>query len=325
MKTMIIAALLLLSAAAPAQNKISPVAQTAQKCTSPAGAPNSKLEQDRAAILSMAGIYKVSFNFVETFSPDTGYKYHSRYREWGIEYVIVEEDSPNKIVLQHLLIINDTIIIKHWRQDWLYENREVYTYYKDNEWVKDHLSAEKAGGTWTQKVYQVDDSPRYESYGTWVHVDGKHYWEGTTDAPLPRREFTKRDDYNVLRRHSRMEIFADGWELNQDNEKIVRGNGIDKTICWEKGVERFTKGSYNAMPAKKWWATQRAYWADVRKVWDEVYRQQPELKLKTKVEDKRLYESLFDLGDKLSLTNTYERGAAYGDIRKIIQSFVKQS
>lgn len=285
---------------------------------------NSKTDQDKAAIKSLSGIYKVSFNFAETFATDSNYKYYPRYKEWGIEYVFVAEETPNKIVLQHLLIINDTIIVKHWRQDWVYENKEVYKYYKDNEWIREVLSAEQVKGTWTQKVYQVDDSPRYESYGTWVHVDGKHYWEGTNDAPLPRREFTKRDDYNVMRRHSRMEILSDGWMLEQDNEKIVRNNGIDKTICWEKGMERFTKGNYNAIPAQKWWEAQKKYWADVRKTWDEVYTKNPDLKLMPKVNDKRLYEDLFELGDKVSMPK-YAEGSAIPEIRKIIVAFVRSA
>ena len=284
---------------------------------------SSKLEQDRTSIKSMCGIYKVSFDFAETFSPDTGYKYHDKYNECGIEYVFLAEENPNKIVLQHLLIVNDTTIIKHWRQDWVYENKDVYAYYKDNEWIKNTLTVEQAKGTWTQKVYQVDDSPRYESYGTWVHVDGKHFWEGLNDAPLPRREHTKRSDYNVMRRHSRMEILNDGWMLSQDNEKIVRNNGVDKLLCWEKGIERFTKGNYNAVPATKWWNEQKNYWADVRKVWDEVYTKNPDLKLSLKVENKRLYEHLFEIGDKMCDGKTYVAGAATNDIRKAILSFVK--
>lgn len=294
----------------------------AQTKTAAKPAANSKLEQDKASIKSMCGIYKVSFNFAETWATDTGYKYHPRYKEWGIEYVFLAEETPNKLVLQHLLIVNDTIIIKHWRQDWVYENTNVYKYYRDNEWIKETLTAEQAKGTWTQKVYQVDDSPRYESYGTWVHVDGKHFWEGTNDAPLPRREYTKRDDYNVMRRHSRMEILNDGWKLDQDNEKIVRGNGIDKTICWEKGVEQFTKGNYNGVPAQKWWDSQKSYWADVRKTWEEIYANTPELKLSAKVNNKRLYEDLFDLGDKVS-EQKYTQGSAIPEIKKIITAFVK--
>jgi hypothetical protein len=312
MKKLIVIAGLVMSAALSAQTKPQAKAKPA----------DSKLELDRAMIKSMSGIYKVSFNFAETFAADTGYKYYPRYNEWGIEYVFVAEETSEKIVLQHLLIANDTMIIKHWRQDWVYENREVYKYYKDNEWVKETLSPEQAKGTWTQKVFQVDDSPRYESYGTWLHVDGKHYWEGVNDAPLPRREYTKRDDYNVMRRHSRMEILPDGWMLEQDNEKVVRKGGMDKTICWEKGFERFTKGNYDATPATKWWEKQKQYWADVRKAWDEVYTKTPDLKLAAKVDNKRLYESLFALGDKVS-QKSYAAGSAIPDIKKIIESFVK--
>ena len=80
--------------------------------------------------------------------------------------------------LKRLKFINDSTIIKHWKQDWIYENKVLYNFYKDNEWIKNTITTEQAKGTWTQKVYPVDDSPRYESFGTWVHVDGKHFWEG---------------------------------------------------------------------------------------------------------------------------------------------------
>lgn len=291
--------------------------------TAPAAAkPVSKLEQDKASIKSMCGVYKVTFDFAETFAPDTAYKYHKRYREHAVEYVFIAEETPNKIALQHLLVVQDSIVIKHWRQDWVFENKDVYNFYKDNQWNKTTLTAAQAKGTWTQKVYQVDDSPRYEGYGTWVHVDGKHYWESTADAPLPRREFTKRDDYNVLRRHNRMEIFNDGWVLEQDNEKIIRSESGDKLLCWEKGVERFTKGDYNVELAVKWWEQQKQYWADVRTIWNDVYAKTPSLKLANRVDDKRLYESLFELGDKLT-EGKYQEATAKQEIKKVIEAFVK--
>lgn len=283
---------------------------------------SSKLELDKASIKQMCGIYKVTFDFVETFATDTAYKYHPRYKEWGIEYVFVAEETPTKIVLQHLLIANDTMIIKHWTQEWTYENTDIYTYYRDYEWVKQPVTAEKAKGTWTQKVFQVDDSPRYESIGTWVHVDGKHYWEGVNDAPLPRREFTKRSDYNVLKRYSRIEIKENGWVLLQDNEKIVRKNGIDKTLCWEKGIERFWTGNYDAMPAIKWWNKQEKYWADVRKAWANVYAKHSTLKLANVVNSKRLFDALFDLGNEKCQNANYQAGSAQTEINQIIESFI---
>ena len=39
---------------------------------------NSKTDQDKAAIKSLSGIYKVSFNFAETFATDSNYKYYPR-------------------------------------------------------------------------------------------------------------------------------------------------------------------------------------------------------------------------------------------------------
>lgn len=287
-------------------------------------AVDPKLEQDKASIRSLAGIYKVTFDFAETFSPDTAYKYHNRYHESGIEYVFVVEETDKKIALQHLLIVNDTIIVKHWRQDWVYENTELYSYYKNDEWIRKDITPEQAKGTWTQKVFSVDDSPRYESYGTWIHTDGKNYWEGVTDAPLPRREYTKRSDYNVMRRHARIIVNPDGWTQEQDNEKILRNDGVDKLLCWEKGIEKFSKGSYDAMPAVKYWEKQKNYWADVRKVWNEVYGAQNDLKITAKVDNKRLHEKLFELGVK-SCKGDYVQGAATADIRTVIESFIKQS
>ena len=52
--------------------------------------------------------------------------------------VIGVEDEDNKISIQHLLQVgrpDSPHIVKHWRQDWLFENTDFYTYNGDNEWV----------------------------------------------------------------------------------------------------------------------------------------------------------------------------------------------
>ncbi len=283
----------------------------------------TNFKKDKESIKSMIGCYKVNFAFAETFAPDTAYKYHDRKFEWGIEYVTLVEETDTKISLQHLLIVNDSTIIKHWRQDWLYENRELLSFYKDNEWNKVRLTPEQAKGTWTQKVYQVDDGPRYEGYGTWIHADGRHFWESTSDAPLPRRETTKRNDYNVMKRHSHVEIYKDGWELNQDNEKIIRdNNGTDKLLCMEKGSEKFSKGNYNAQPAIDWWEKNKQYWSDVRKAWNEVYTQYNTIKIEKKINNKILFEQLFKMGDEYAKTKTYNSLEATAAIKKTIEQYL---
>lgn len=279
----------------------------------------TKKQQDIAAIKSMCGCYDIDFNFAETFAPEKDYEYHDNYRSGGLEYAFVVEETEDKVVLQHLLVIGDTMIVKHWRQDWLYEHGQLYTYDKNNTWAYTELSDDAVAGKWTQKVYQVDDSPRYEGTATWVHVDDRHYWESTADAPLPRREFSKRSDYNVLTRRNRHEITADGWVHEQDNDKIVREDGEDVLIAREKGWNTYTKvADDKCAVAATWWENNQAFWADVRAVWDELFAHKETLALNMKVDDQILFSRLFEIGDRYAGDN-YKSRKAIKEIRAAIQ------
>ena len=165
----------------------------------------SKKKQDQEAIKKMCGCFEITFNFTETFnySVDENYKPSKTYVTKGLEWGELVTDEKNKISIQHLLVVgppNKQMVVKHWRQDWLYKNTDLYSYNGENVWTFEKKSKSDVKKQWTQKVYQVDDSPRYEGSGTWVHVDGKSYWENTSSAPLPRREYTKRSDYNITMR-----------------------------------------------------------------------------------------------------------------------------
>lgn len=260
----------------------------------------TKKEQDIKAIKGMCGCYEVKFNFAETFqySKDTvNYKPSKTKHDHGLEWVELVEDTPNKIMLQHLLIVSDDMIIKHWRQDWLYENTNLYSFYKDNTWKYNQLSKKEVKGQWTQKVYQVDDSPRYEGTASWVHIDGKNYWQNTTDAPLPRREHTKRDDYNVLKRRNIHEITSYGWLHEQDNDKIVRDEkGKDVVLAQEKGYDTYTKvADSKCIAAQNWWETNKPLWKNVRNKWATVFAQNKDIFLEKAVNKKPLYSHLFAL------------------------------
>lgn len=63
----------------------------------------NKFEQDRNAIKALAGFYKVTFNYAETFSPDDDYKFHERHRSSAKEWAVILEDSPKKIVILTLI------------------------------------------------------------------------------------------------------------------------------------------------------------------------------------------------------------------------------
>src|SRR6056297_678854 len=281
---------------------------------------SEKKQKDREAIKNMCGCYEVTFNFAETFnySNDSLYKPSKTKVNKGLEWAQLVTYEEDKISIQHLLQVGDPnkpYIVKHWRQDWLYENTDLYTYNANNEWVYKQLEPSEVEGQWTQKVYQVDDSPRYEGSASWVHVDGKSYWENTTPAPLPRREYTTRSDYNLTMRGNRQEITEYGWVHDQDNAKIIREEGKEDIIlAKEKGYNTYVKvDDSRCAGASKWWKENQEKWALVRAKWDEVYGRNTTLELETKVDNKVLYKYLFDEG--------YEEKAK---IDGVIESFVKK-
>lgn len=279
-----------------------------------------KKQQDVTAIKNMCGCYEVTFNFTETFnySNDSLYKPSETKVDKALEWAQLVTDETDKIQIQHLLQVGDPakpMIIKHWRQDWLFENQDLYTYKAGNTWSYGHKLENEIAGQWTQKVFQVDDSPRYEGSSTWVHIDGKSYWENTTPAPLARREYTTRSDYNVLLRGNRQEITEYGWLHDQDNHKLIKEEGKeDVLLAKEKGYNTYVKvEDSRCKAAAAWWQEHTQKWDVVRAKWDDVYGRNKDLSLEEKVDNKVLYKHLFD--DELTEAT---------QIDPVIESFVKK-
>ncbi|QTE23829.1 DUF6607 family protein [Polaribacter cellanae] len=279
----------------------------------------SKKRKDKNAIKEMCGCFEVTFNFAETFnySKDSTYRPSKTKVDKGLEWAGLVEDENNKIVIQHILQVGNPakpMIIKHWRQDWLYQNRNFYMYNGNNNWTFKQKGRKDVKRQWTQKVYQVDDSPRYEGSGTWIHVDGKSYWENQTTAPLPRREYTQRSDYNITLRGNRHEITNYGWVHDQDNSKILRENGKDIIIAKEKGYNTYKRvADSRCKTAKDWWLANANKWQLVRNKWDEIFSRNTNLTLEKKVDNKPLYKHLFP-----------EKVTEEKEMNKIIESFVKK-
>lgn len=260
----------------------------------------TKKKKDIKSIKEMCGCFEIRFNFAETFikTSDEDYKPSKNYSSGGLEWAQLVTDSKNEISIQHILIAGSKdrpYIIKHWRQDWLYQNTDFYMYDYNNNWNYIKKDKNEVKGQWTQKVFQVDDSPRYEGSGTWVHVDGKSYWENTTSAPLPRREYSKRSDYNVTERTNRQEISLTGWVHDQNNKKIVRKKGDnDIVVAHEKGYNNYVKvEDSKCESAANWWVKNQNKWKNVRNKWEEVYGRNKNLSLKKLVNNNPLYVVLF--------------------------------
>lgn len=279
-----------------------------------------KKKQDKNAIKKMCGCYEVTFNFAETFqySNDSLYKPSKTKIAKGLEWAQLVEEDKDKVSIQHLLQVGEPSkphIVKHWRQDWIYENTDFYMFNGNNSWNYESKSESEVKGQWTQKVFQVDDSPRYEGSATWIHVDGKSFWENRTDAPLPRREYTKRSDYNVTVRGNRHEITKDGWIHDQNNDKVIREAGkADVILAKEKGYNTYVKvDDSRCKAAADWWKKNHQKWTLVRNKWEKVFSRNANLVLEAKVDNKPLYKHLF--------SDEYTKEQ---DINKVIESFVVQ-
>ena len=161
------------------------------RCEEPASVTVDPPVADRAAILAMAGEFSVTFRFEETIPLQPGYVLTKPYHEEARELVVVAEETPGRIALQHLLLVGDNRTIQHWRQVWTYEDTRITEFQGRNTWKSRVLTPAEVRGTWTQMVTNVDNSPRYEGLGRWEHANGVSSWTaGETWRPLPRREYS---------------------------------------------------------------------------------------------------------------------------------------
>ncbi len=252
--------------------------------------------RDREAILAMRGEYTVHFAFDETVALTPGYERRPTQRSGGDETVIVVEDSPRKIVLQHLLVdTRNGHVTKHWRQDWVYEAPARFEFTADQTWTLREVPAETRRGAWTQCVYEVSDAPRYCGTGRWTHDDGIAMWTGDASwRPLPRREHTKRSDYNAILAVNRHTRTPDGWTHEQFNTKVQRGvDGRSRALVREFGFNDYRRTrAVDFAPVYRYWEKTAGYWARVRARWDAAFAGGG-LQLRTKVDGMALILPLF--------------------------------
>ncbi|MFC3657729.1 hypothetical protein FZ025_05155 [Xanthomonas hyacinthi] len=263
-----------------------------------AQAQDADPQRDRTSILAMQGEYMVDFAFDETVLLKPGYERAPAMRSGANEVVIVVEDSPRKVVLQHLLVDTKSgHVTKHWRQDWSYEAPQRFEFSADQTWQVRPLDAAATRGAWTQCVYEVSDAPRYCGTGRWDYADGHPTW--TSDLswrPLPRREYTRRSDYNALAVINRHTLTPAGWTHEQFNTKLLRKpDGSQQPIAREFGFNDYVKtGEVDFTPAYAYWKATQGYWAKVRAHWDGFLGKPPGVHLKTKLDGMAMIMPLFE-------------------------------
>ena len=262
------------------------------------------VERDRAAILGMAGEFAVTFDFAETLALRPGYELTEPYHAEATELVVVVDDQPNRIEMQHILVVThdgESHIVKHWRQVWQYEQTERYEFVGHNTWTPTTISDHAAQGTWTQSVFQVSDEPRYWGTGTWVHAHGVSTWTSdTTHRPLPRRENSKRSDYHIVVATNTHIVTDTGWVHQQDNAKLDLDPGNESAvIALEQGINTYTRTSdIDFAVAYDYWANTHAYWQNVRAAWADVLEARETIALQKQWRGDPMYNHLFDLADE---------------------------
>lgn len=262
----------------------------------------SKEGKDHAAILAMQGEYQVSFDFRETAILSENYQRYPKKEAGGYETVVVVEDTPEHIVLQHILVVGDGHVVKHWRQDWFYEAKERFEFSEEQTWAMRKIPEEKRSGHWTQCVYEVSDAPRYCGTGTWNHHYGVSTW--TSDRswrPLPRREYTVRNDYNALNVENRHTVTPIGWTHEQDNTKVIRqGEKTEKILVRESGFNDYRRvDGYDFSPAYAYWKATAPYWAQVRAMWTQRFDQDGRVAINTHVDGMPIIERTFAKADAI--------------------------
>ena len=270
----------------------------------------SKKERDRRAILCMAGPYRTSFDFIETVGFTEGYMPSNPYQSWGTEYVYVVTDEPELIQLQHILVMEmqkedgsamEPIVVKHWRQDWMFEAPTMHTFKGNREWKKQAVKADRRGH-WVQAVYQVDDSPRYMAAGDWQHTANFSSWKSDeTWRPLPRREFSVRQDYDVLIGTNHHTITPTGWVQEEQNLKVVlngRGEAAE-VLARENGLARYERiAEFNWKPGDDYWERTTHFWATVRAYWSETFAREDHMVIAKRADGANMFMTLFQMAEE---------------------------
>ncbi|MDQ3196076.1 MAG: hypothetical protein M3Q32_06820 [Pseudomonadota bacterium] len=300
----------------------------------------SSFERDRRAILAMAGGYRTSFDFLEVAGFTKGFKPDRPYQSWATERVYVLEDRDQFISLQHLLVmsildkdgkVQGPFVTKHWRQDWQYQPADQFVYRGDNTWQRVRVPEDSQRGAWRQSVYQVDDSPRYSGVARWQHFGNLSSWESPEGwRPLPRREFSVRNDYHVLIGTNRHIILPTGWVHEQQNLKVALGEddkprAAEPVIAREFGYNRYERiQEFDWSAGDRYLASTAPLWKAVRKEWADLIAGEQPLRLRAAPDKDQLFIPLFEHAEKLVEGEKVSTAATAAFAAKAVADYLRE-
>ena len=236
-------------------------------------------EADHAAVLALAGTFAVSYRHTESTTLSPGRALAEPYLAEARECVRVVDRGPGRVSLQHLLLIGDEpLVVKHWREDWEYAATQRLVFDGPvpggGRWSMQAVTP--TSGQWTRTVYAADDAPGYAAVGRWTHRGGVSEWEADAPAAAPAARHTldgaarpgevanwgRVQDEVVVVQHGTV---VGGWTRE---ETVVKLNAAGTPLAREHGVVRYVRRGAGDPPAVvKYWRRVGGFWAAVRTGW----------------------------------------------------------
>jgi len=203
--------------------------------------------------------------------------------------------------------LSEPMVTKHWRQDWSYQPTHIVRYQGNDRWERRMLAQSQSAQRWMQTVYQVDESPRYASLGKWTHTGSFSSWlSEETSRPLPRREWSVRDDYQALAGTNRHTILSNGWVQEENNLKAVLTQSREPDpshpyVGREYGVARYERiRDADFAAADQYYERTKEFWDQVRDRWSKVFAERGSVTLLGPVDKLGLFKPLFEHADAIA-------------------------
>lgn len=297
----------------------------------------TQLERGTNALRKMAGCFLVDYSYTETEGLKPGYERDKRVydvnqdksiREW----IYVDELSPRKFRVQHVMFAADTdgtpiygSELKHTGEDWEFEAPYQYDYLSTAKWGVSKLPA--GSGKWTRRVTNLDDGLRYQCSAAWEMEKAIPEWSCSGYSPIPGRESRDmgRKDYQGLERATRLMMYGQSFLERQANTKIIHGaDGVKIPLAKELG-----KNWYVRLPdgecahAVEFMQPRKGFWDLMRDAWAETLDGEGGFREKI-VPGKSRYGAFLGLEEKYMSRNLGEpalREQVKAEMKGVIEAF----
>lgn len=163
--------------------------------------------------------------------------------------------------------------------------------------------------------------------GKWTHKGRMSTWRSDDfPRPLPLRDSSVREDYDVLEGFHEITLSPTGWIHQQNNRKLrLDRDGTRTYIATEIGVNRYEEIIEPDL-ATAWtayWEKTSDYWQAVRRAWEEVIQSRDRIALRDEVDGQKLFEIHFDRASNIEEAAESDTAADAAHAKETIKRFLE--